>query len=400
MTPNRPAIVESFDLDAALKRLHLANTRRVWRDAVSRAEQEDWAYADLLVHLMSEEIAQRAQTRLGRLAARARFPFLKTIDEFDFTHQSALRLSVLGSALSADFITEGRAIIFSGKPGRGKTHLAVAVAYRALQNGFEALFTTAAALIDDLSSAFRQGRLSEALARYVHPHVLVVDEVGYLTYSTDAANMLFHVVNERHRRKRSMIFTTNKPLDAWGAVLHDEDLAAAILDRILERGRIIKLDGPSMRTRHLGLDAPTANASPSTQPIRISGIHRSEFPEPTTWMWTASPFGLPPAIVSIVIPTPVSCFMVAPCGWCPRRRVRESRAEITGSAPQFSNPATTQAPALPVGTRARATRARGRALRAPRKKRPQSRSACGRGRTKRRSSAARTGARPPRRRRP
>ena len=84
--------------------------------------------------------------------------------------------------------------------------------------------------------------------------MLVVDEVGYLTYGTDAANMLFHVVNERHRRQRAMIFTTNKSLKAWGRVLHDEDLAQAIIDRVLERGRLLRLDGPSIRTLHVNLD--------------------------------------------------------------------------------------------------------------------------------------------------
>ena len=157
----------------------------------------------------------------------------------------------------------------------------MAIAYRAIQNGFDALFVTAAELIDELSSAFRNGRLAETLARFTHPYVLVVDEVGYLTYGTDAANMLFHVVNDRHRRKRSMIFTTNKPLAAWGRVLHDEDLAQAIVDRVLERGRLLQLDGPSMRTRHLGLDDPIAPDASSEQMVRISGIQRSEFPEPT-----------------------------------------------------------------------------------------------------------------------
>jgi DNA replication protein DnaC len=108
---------------------------------------------------------------------------------------------------------------------------------------------------------------------------LLVDEVGYLTYGQDAANVLFHVVNDRHLRKRPMLFTTNKPLSDWGKVLHDEDLAAAILDRILERGRLIHLDGPSPRTRHLNLE----EVLPSTSKrLRISGINGSEFPEPTT----------------------------------------------------------------------------------------------------------------------
>jgi len=177
-------------------------------------------------------------------------------------------------------LTEGRTLILYGKPGRGKTHLAVALAYRAIQNGFDAQFVTAAELIDELSAAFRAGQLAETLTRYTHPGLLVVDEVGYLTYGTDAANMLFHVVNDRHKRRRAMIFTTNKPLATWGRVLHDDDLALAIVDRILERGRLLTLDGPSMRTRHLGLEDPTS-PPPERQVARISGIHAPEFPEPT-----------------------------------------------------------------------------------------------------------------------
>jgi len=266
-------------IDTLLKRLHLANARRVWRDLCGRAEKEEWAYEHLLGVLFSEEVAHRQQTRLQKASRDAGFPFLKTVDDFNFTYQSTVRMPLIGSYLSADFVTEGRSLILHGKPGRGKTHLAVAIAYRAIQNGFEALFVTAAALIEELSVASRQGRLREALAGYTHPHVLVVDEVGYLAYGDDAANVLYHVVNERHLKRRPMIFTTNKSLDTWGQVLHDKDLAAAIVDRILERGRVLKLDGPSIRTKHLGLDDPTEEAS--TQPAIVSGIRRQEFLEPT-----------------------------------------------------------------------------------------------------------------------
>lgn len=276
-------IALDHDLDTLFKRLHLANARRVWRDLVQRAEQESWTYRDFLTLLVTEEIAHRQQTRLARLTRRAQFPFLKTIDDFNFTYQSTLRLQMLGSALAPDFVTEGRTLIFSGKTGRGKTHLAIAIAYRAIQNGFDAFFTTAAALIDDLSAAFRQGQLAEALQLYTHPGVLVVDEIGYLTYGTDAANMLFHVVNERHRRRRSMIFTTNKALKSWGRVLHDEDLGQAIIDRVLERGRLIRLDGPSVRTLHLKLDDALKDDSDQDEEVaRISGNKWPEFPEPTT----------------------------------------------------------------------------------------------------------------------
>jgi DNA replication protein DnaC len=211
----------------------------------------------------------------------AHLPFLRVIEEFDFTHQSTLRLTTFGSLLSPDFVTEGHSVILEGKPGRGKTHLAIAIAYRAMQNGFDALFVTCAELIDELSNASRQGKLRDALARYVKPHVLIVDEVGYLTYGNDAANVLFHVVNERHIKKRSMVFTTNKQPRRWGPVLHDEDLAEAIVDRILDRGRHLRLDGPSMRTKHLVADSSIDEDQDDFGDRRVSGMETAEFPEPT-----------------------------------------------------------------------------------------------------------------------
>ena len=174
--------------------------------------------------LAGEEVAHRRQTRIHRLTHREGFPFVKTIDEFDFSFQSTVRLNLLGSILSPDFITDGRNLILLGKPGRGKTHLAVAIAYRHIQNGFEALFVTAARMIDQLSAAARDGQLSAVLAKFTHPALLVVDELGYLSYGNDAANMLFHVVNDRYLNGRSMIFTTNKKLTEWGSLLHEPNI--------------------------------------------------------------------------------------------------------------------------------------------------------------------------------
>src|SRR6516162_9891047 len=265
-------------LEPLFRRLNLANTRRIYQDVADRAEKENWTYRDFLAVLLAEEVAHRKQTRLQRCTRSAHFPFFKTIDEFDFSLQASLRQPLFASYLGPDFVTEGRSLIFYGKAGRGKTHLAVAIGYRAIQNGFETLCTTAAELIEDLSNASKRGQLQEALLTYTRPHVLVCDELGYLTYGADAANVLFHVVNHRHLKKRPMIFTTNKPLSEWGKVLHDEDLAAAILDRVLERGRFVPLDGPSGRTRHLNL----GEVSPfKAERLRISGINGSEFPEPT-----------------------------------------------------------------------------------------------------------------------
>lgn len=242
------------DLDAMLKRLHLPTIRRLHTELAVRAEAEGMSYGTYLETLVAEEIAHRAETRLRRAVRAARFPVLKTIDDFNFTFQSALRRQMLGSYLGVELVSEGRNAIFSGPSGTGKTHLVIAIAYRALQHGYEARFVAADVLIGELSHAAALGTLEGALAPYLHPHVLVLDEVGYLAHAVDAANVLYRVVNERYLRGKPILVTTNKPLAAWGQVLHDGDLAEAILDRLLERGAHFAMRGRSYRTRHLKED--------------------------------------------------------------------------------------------------------------------------------------------------
>jgi DNA replication protein DnaC len=293
-----------LDLEALLRRLHLPTVRRLYASLEERAESEEMSYRDYLATLMAEEVGHRAQTRIERSVRKAKFPFLKTIEQFDFTFQTSVRLSMLGSFLGPELVSEGRSAIFFGPTGTGKTSLAIAISYRAIQNGFEALFINANELLERLSLAGRSDRLEEALFEYVDPDVLLIDEVGYLTHRADAANVLFHVVNERHLKRRPTLFTTNKPVAAWGQVLHDPDLAEAILDRVLEHGRLIELRGPSYRTRHLrrepragrGEAAPRSQAEPSPDPRRddarwpiFSGKGGQEFPEPTIVSRTRAP---------------------------------------------------------------------------------------------------------------
>lgn len=255
---------ETLDLDPHLRHLHLAYARRHWQELCERAETEEWTPRRLLATLFAEEIAHRRNTRVQRELRRAGFPFLRTIDEFDFTLQSTVRKALLGSYLGPELVSESRNLVLFGKTGRGKTHLAIAIAYKAIQNGFSARFVTAAALIADLSDAARTGGFREALSGYTQHHVLVVDEIGYLSYGNDAANVLFHVVNDRHLAGKPMVFTTNKsPLNEWGDVLHDHDLADAIVDRVLERGRLLVMDGPSYRTRHIKA-VDTTSKTPET----------------------------------------------------------------------------------------------------------------------------------------
>src|SRR5262245_50647721 len=196
---------ESIDLEALLRRLHMPTVRRLYADYATRAASEGWSHRDFLALLVAEEVAHRNDTRIQKSARQANFPFTKTIENFDFVFQSSLRRQQLGPYLGPELVSEGRNLILSGRPGRGKTHIAVAIGYQAIQNGFTARFVGASALIDELGSASRAGRLRETTAAWVSPDVLIVDEVGYLHHAEDAANVLFGVVDQRYLGRKPII---------------------------------------------------------------------------------------------------------------------------------------------------------------------------------------------------
>jgi len=236
-----------YDLEAGLRRLHLPTVRRLHSTLQEQAEKEDWTYREFLEQLVSEEIAHRDETRITRAVRAARFPYVKTIEDFNFGFQQSVKRAALGRFLGPELVTEGRCLILCGRPGRGKTHLAIAIAHKAIQNGFDARFETAATLLTSLNKASRDGSIESAIKIVVEPKVLVIDELGYLAYGQDAANSLFQIVNQRCLKRKPIIITTNKQPKEWGKVLHDTDLGEAIVDRLMERGEVITLLGRSYR---------------------------------------------------------------------------------------------------------------------------------------------------------
>jgi DNA replication protein DnaC len=246
-------MTEEYPLVSHLRQLRLPTARRRYQELEEQARVEGWSYSEYLGRVAAEEVAERRERRIAQAARRAGFPFLKTLEEFDFSFQPSVSRRLLGPYLGPELVSGGRCLVLWGPPGTGKTALTIALAYQAIQQGAKARFVTCTELIGELVQERAKGQWEQALRGFLDPEVLVIDEVGYLTYGPYAANVLFPVVDKRYLMgNRPMLLTTNKDPHEWGAVLHDSDLAQAILDRLLHKGEILKLSGRSYRQHRPG----------------------------------------------------------------------------------------------------------------------------------------------------
>ena len=213
-----------------------------------RARTEGWSHEEFLVACLQREVAAReSHGGEGRIRA-ARFPARKSLEEFDFDHARGLKRNVIAHLGTLDFVTARDNVVFLGPPGTGKTHLAIGLGIRACQAGHRVLFATASQWVDRLATAHHTGRLQAELARLGRYPLLVVDEVGYIPFEPEAANLFFQLVSSRYERA-SLIVTSNKVFGRWGEVFGDDVVAAAMIDRLVHHAEVIALKGDSYRLR-------------------------------------------------------------------------------------------------------------------------------------------------------
>jgi DNA replication protein DnaC len=232
-----------------LESLKLSAFLENYSEAAQQAAEKQWSYTNYLSQLAEAEVNARNDRSTLRRIKQARFPVLKTLDNFDWDWPTKLNRLAVQELFRLSFLKDNANVIFLAGVGLGKTHLSIALAYQACLKGFSVLFASAIDIINTLNAACNAGRLKTELKKYLRPDVLLIDELGYLPVDKKGADLLFQVISQRYEHG-SIILTTNKHFKKWPEIFNnDNTLTSAVLDRLLHHAETVVIEGKSYRMK-------------------------------------------------------------------------------------------------------------------------------------------------------
>jgi DNA replication protein DnaC len=231
-----------------LGKLRLPTIRREWEAAAASCAKEGRDYGEFLLQLTERELIEREQRAAQRRIKAAKFPVLKTLENFDFDAQPSINEKLVRELAGGGYLEARENVLLIGNSGTGKTHLASALGFAACTQGRKVRFWGATALVTHLLEARENRELKRLLAQVGKHELIVLDELGYVPFSKAGAELLFKVVSRAYER-HSLIVTTNLPFEQWTEVMGSERLTGALLDRLTHRVHIIEANGESFRLR-------------------------------------------------------------------------------------------------------------------------------------------------------